>query len=114
MIDGTLIRSRFEAMRPRLDERGRRLFCAAEARSAGYGGVSAVARATGIARSTINRGLTDLEAVDPACPKVRRPGGGRPLLTQTDPTLLDDLRGLLDSTTLGDPMRPLLLGVQEP
>jgi hypothetical protein len=44
MIDGTLIRSRFEAMRSRLDERARRLFCAAEARSAGYGGVSAVAR----------------------------------------------------------------------
>jgi len=108
MIDGTLIRSRFEAMRSRLDERGRRLFCAAEARSAGYGGVSAVARATGVARSTIDRGLTDLEAVDPACAKVRRPGGGRPLLTQTDPTLLEDLRGLLDSTTLGDPMRPLL------
>ena len=53
MIDGTLIRSRFEAMRSLLDERARRLFCAAEARSAGYGGVSAVARATGIARSTI-------------------------------------------------------------
>src|SRR5271168_3539238 len=52
MIDGTVIRSRFEAMRPRLDERGRRLFCAAEARSVGYGGVSVVARATGIARST--------------------------------------------------------------
>ena len=108
MIDGTLIRSRFEAMRPRLDERGRRLFCAAEARSAGYGGVSAVARATGIARSTIDRGLADLDALDPACSKVRRPGGGRPALTQTDPTLLEDLRGLLESTTLGDPMRPLL------
>ena len=59
MIDETVIRSRFEALRPRLDERGRRLFCAAEARSAGYGGVSVVARATGIARSTINRGLKD-------------------------------------------------------
>ena len=48
------------------DERGRRLFCAAEARSAGYGGVTMVARATGIARSTINRGLKDLQALDPA------------------------------------------------
>ena len=108
MIDGTLIRGRFEAMRSRLDERARRLFCAAEARSAGYGGVSAVARATGIARSTIDRGLTDLDALDPGSSKVRRPGGGRPALTQTDPTLLEDLRGLLESTTLGDPMRPLL------
>ena len=108
MIDGAVIRSRFEAMRPRLDERGRRLFCAAEARSVGYGGVSVVARATGIARSTINRGLKDLKSLEPAPSKLRRPGGGRPALTQIDPTLLEDLRGLLESTTLGDPMRPLL------
>ena len=107
MIDETAIRGRFEALRPRLDERGRRLFCAAEARTAGYGGVTVVARATGVARSTINRGLKDLQALDPAPSKVRRSGGGRPALTQTDPTLLEDLRALLESTTLGDPMRPL-------
>jgi hypothetical protein len=107
MIDETAIRSRFEAMRSRLDERERRLFAAAEARSAGYGGVSVVSRATGVARSTINRGLKDLAALDPAPPKIRRSGGGRPALTQIDPTLLEDLRGLLESTTLGDPMRPL-------
>ena len=57
MIDETAIRSRYEAMRPGLDERERRLLAAAEARTAGYGGVSAVARATGIARSTIDRGF---------------------------------------------------------
>ena len=91
-------------MGARLDERERRLFCAADARSVGYGGVSAVARATGVARCTIDRGLRDLDAIGPASPKIRRSGGGRPLLTQTDPTLLEDLRGLLDSTTLGDPM----------
>jgi len=66
-----------------------------------------VARATGVARSTINRGLKDLQARDPAPSKVRRSGGGRPALTQTDPTLLEDLRALLESTTLGDPMRSL-------
>jgi Rhodopirellula transposase DDE domain len=108
MIDETAIRNRFEAMRASLDERGRRLFAAAEARAAGYGGVSVVARATGVARSTINRGLKDLRSLDPARSKVRRPGGGRPALTQTDPTLLEDLRGLLESTTLGDPTRSLL------
>ena len=108
MIDETAIRSRFEALRRRLDERGRRLFCAAEAQAAGYGGVTMVARATGVARSTINRGLKDLQARDPAPSKVRRSGGGRPALTQTDPTLLEDLRALLELTTLGDPMRPLL------
>jgi hypothetical protein len=62
MIIETAIRERFGGMRVRLDERERRLFAAAEARSAEYVGVSAVARATGIARSTIDRGLKDLAA----------------------------------------------------
>jgi DNA-binding phage protein len=108
MIDETAVRKRYEAMRSRLDERERRLFAAAEARSAGYGGVSVVARATGIARSTIDRGLKDLEALDPAQPRIRRARGGRPALTQPDPTLLEDLRRLLELATLGDPMRPLV------
>ena len=107
MIDETAIRDRYAAMRSRLDERGRRLFAAAEARAAGYGGVSAVARATGIARSTIDRGLKELDAASVAR-KIRRPGGGRPSATQKDPTLLDDLQKLLEPATLGDPMRPLL------
>ena len=108
MIDETAIRSRFEAMRPSLDERGRRLFAAAEARSVGYGGMTAVMRATGLARSTIDRGLKDLAGLGAEPVKVRRSGGGRPALTQSDPTLLDDLRGLVESTTLGDPMRALM------
>ena len=107
MIDETAIRSRFQTMRPNLDERGRRLFAAAEARSAGHGGVTAVMRATGLARSTIDRGLKDLAGLGPEPAKVRRSGGGRPALTQSDPTLLGDLRGLVELTTLGDPMRAL-------
>ena len=97
------IRSRYEAMRSGLDERERRLFAAAEAGTAGYGGVSAVARATGIARSTINRGLKDLIAFDLAQQKVRRAGGGRPSLTQTDPTLLEDFSGCLNRRHLATP-----------
>ena len=92
---------------PKLDERGRRLFAAAEARTAGFGGVTAVSRATGIARSTIDRGLRDLAACV-AAPKIRRRGGGRLPLTRKDPTLLEDLRKLPEPATLGDPMRPLL------
>jgi len=73
--------------------------------------VTAVSRATGIARSTINRGLAELrdEAV-PVAPadRVRRAGGGRKLLTATDATLLDDLRALVEPATRGDPMAPLL------
>jgi hypothetical protein len=108
MIDEVAIRSRYEAMRPGLDERERRLLAAAEAHAAGYGGVSAVARATGIARSTIDRGLKDLKSLDRVAPKIRRPGGGRRPLTQTDPTVLEDLQRLLEPVTVGDPMRPLM------
>ena len=108
MIDEIAIRNRYEMVRSGLDERARRLLVAAEARAAGYGGVSAVARATGIARSTIDRGLKDLEALDRTPPKVRRPGGGRRSFTQTDLTLLEDLRCLLEPATVGDPMRPLM------
>lgn len=107
MIDETAIRLRYEALRAGLDERGRRLFAAAEARAAGFGGVTAVARATGIARSTIDRGLRDLAASVPTL-KIRRAGGGRPPLTRMDPTLLEDLRRLLEPATFGDPMRPLM------
>ena len=107
MVDASAIGERFAAVRRSLNERGRRLFAAAEARTAGHGGISAAARATGVARSTIGRGLKDLD--DPAALSgaVRRPGGGRHALTATDPTLLDDLRRLLDPATMGDPMRPL-------
>jgi hypothetical protein len=108
MIDEISIRLRYEAMRSLLDERGQRLFAAAEARTAGRGGIAAVARATGIARSTIGRGLQDLEAPEFAEGRVRRVGGGRHWLAQADATLLDDLRWIVEPSTLGDPMRPLL------
>src|SRR5580698_326463 len=94
MIDESAIRLRFEALKPVLDERGRRRFAAAEARAAGFGGIQAVAQITGIARSTIGRGLAELcGATDvPPAGRVRRPGAGRKPLTETDPSLLDDLR----------------------
>jgi hypothetical protein len=81
---------------------------ATEARAAGYGGIAAVARATGIARSTIGRGLADLD--QPALPpgQVRRAGSGRKPVQEKDPTLLADLRRLVEPATHGDPMRPLL------
>ena len=60
MIDESPLRIRFEALRSSLDERGRRLSAAAEAKAAGYGGIAAAARATKVARSTIGRGLKDL------------------------------------------------------
>ena len=61
MIDRVAIRLRYESVAPHLDERGLRLFAASEARAAGRGGVAAVSVMTGIARSTIGRGLRDLD-----------------------------------------------------
>jgi len=108
MIDEKAIRSRYEAVQDSLDESGRRIFAAAEARSAGYGGVSVVSRLTGIARSTINRGLQDLVGSKLPVDRVRRLGGGRKTLTESDATLLADLKLLLEPATVGDPIRPLL------
>ena len=74
-IDIEVIRARFLALSAHLDERGRRLLAASEARAAGYGGIAAVSRATGLAASTIGRGLKDLsDGLPPR--RVRRPGGG--------------------------------------
>jgi transposase len=109
VIDPAAIRVRFEALDPLLDERGRRRFAAAEALAAGRGGISAVSQITGVARSTIGRGLVELrggETTDPD--RVRRPGGGRKPLTTKDATLLDDLRRLVEPSTRGDPEGPLL------
>jgi hypothetical protein len=108
MIDRQAIRQRWDAVGAKLDERGRRLFAAAEVQAAGWGGLRIVSEITGLARSTINRGEDDLDA--PALPqgKVRRAGGGRPVLAETDATLVSDLKGLLEPSTLGDPVRPLL------
>ena len=108
MIDLTPIRARFVCLSPHLDERERRLLAATEARLAGYGGIAAVARATGVAASTIGRGLQDLSAEDVIDPeRVRRPGGGRKPLTVTDPSLLRDLLSVVEPGERGDPMSPL-------
>src|SRR6266852_5129059 len=73
VIDIEPIRERFSAVAPFLDERGRRLIAAAEAFAAGYGGITAVATATGMAPSTIGRGLKEWAQDEPA-ERVRRPG----------------------------------------
>jgi Rhodopirellula transposase DDE domain len=109
VIDVAAIKLRYEALSPVLDERGRRRFAAAEALAAGWGGIAAVCEATGIARSTIGYGLQELrgDAPDSALRGIRRKGAGRKPLTQTDPTLLSDLEGLVDPATRGDPLSPL-------
>jgi len=108
MINEHAIGERYRALAGEFDERRRRLWAAAEARTCGRGGIAAVARATGISVGTIKRGLDDLDS--PVCfssDRVRRAGGGRKSLTETDPTLLTDLRALVDDDARGDPESPL-------
>jgi len=90
-----------------MDEKSKRLFVAAEARAAGRGGPSAVARATRVARSTIYRGLNDLDDRPGLVGEIRRKGGGAKPLADKDATLVADLLKLLEPATMGDPMRPL-------
>ena len=106
MIDVEGIRQRFSAVSPFLDERGRRVVAAAEAAAVGYGGIAAVSVATGIAASTIGRGLRELR--EPReLDGIRRRGGGRKSLVARDPTLLTDLGALVEPTSRGDPQSPL-------
>lgn len=106
-----LIAQVFALAAPLLNERYRRLFAAMLARSYGVGGISLVAKATKLARSTIERGVTELEGLDPAegfGEHVRRPGGGKKPATVQDPGLEAALRQLVDPVTRGDPESPLL------
>jgi hypothetical protein len=105
------IRRKFRALRPRMDERLRRQWAAAEARELGRGGVTAVACATGMSRTTITVGGRELELPikqrEQEALRVRRPGGGRRSLSQTDPDLLAALEVLVEPVTRGDPESPL-------
>ena len=108
MIDEGGIQYRWNTVGSKLDERGRRLFAAAEVRTAGWGGLSVVSRITGLARSTINRGEDDLDAEPLAKGKIRRSGAGRRAVAETDPELVPELKRLVEPAILGDPMRPLI------
>ena len=108
MIDEAAIRLRWDTVGSRLDERGRRLYAAAEVRTAGRGGLATVSKITGLARSTINRGKADLDAQPLPKGRVRRAGGGRRLLCENDPGLIPALKRLVEPATLGDPVRPLI------
>ncbi len=104
------IRYRCEALLPHLDEKARRLFAAVEARAVGWGGIKLVSEITGIARSTIGRGLEELDGKTAPCGqgRVRRRGGGRIPETEKQPGLPEALEGLVAPAMRGDPERPLL------
>lgn len=100
--------SRFEVLKPHLNERQRRLWLGAEARELGSGGVGIVAQAVGVAGDTVRRGRAELEEPAPLpYPRSRKPGGGRKRAEAGDPTLVAALDKLVDPVTRGDPMSPL-------
>jgi hypothetical protein len=103
------LRTKFEGLRGVMDERRQRLWAGTEAMALGRGGIAAVERATGISRRRILVGIRELS--DPSSLEgehVRRPGAGRPALVSADRTLLRDLKRLVEPSTRGDPMSPLL------
>lgn len=112
------VRTKYELLRPLMDERMRRQWAASEALSLGRGGVTLVAQATGMSRTTIGEGMrelrerTNLGIEDETCiselpTRMRHPGGGRHPLKVNDPTLVRDLEALIEPTTRGDPQSPL-------
>src|SRR5450631_4490096 len=108
-----IVRRKYLSLDPLLDERLRRLWAAAEAREIGWGGVTAVALATGLSQTTIAVGLRELQSAvavggaEAVRHRVRRLGGGRKTLAEHDPLLLKDLEALVDPVTRGDPQSPL-------
>jgi Rhodopirellula transposase DDE domain len=97
----------FAVLSPHLNERQRRLLAGAQARALGRGGVAAVARASGMSRSTVSSGVGEVDAGPELTERVRRPGAGRPLAEERDPGLVDALDALVEPTARGDPESPL-------
>lgn len=97
----------FARVNPHLDERQRRVLAGSVARGLGRGGIVAVAEATGMSRSTVQGAVAQIDEGMKVSDRVRAPGGGRPRLVDTDPTLRSDLDSLVDPETRGDPMCPL-------
>src|SRR5713226_8985611 len=98
------IKQRYEQVAAELNERTRRLLAASEALAIGWGGISAVSRATGLSRKAISQGIKELQAEERANEgRIRRKGGGRKRAVSKDPSLQEDLERLVEPVTRGDP-----------
>jgi transposase len=109
-MDLETVHDKYRSLAPVLTERSRRLWAATEAKALGHGGVALVERATGISRSTIQRGLRELESGEALAlgpDRIRRAGAGRIPTGVKDPSLLEDLEALIEPSTAGDPDSPL-------
>jgi hypothetical protein len=105
-LEATIV-AKFTTMAPVLDERGRRLWAAAESTAIGYGGDALVSAATGLARETIRKGRRELVRGVEVTTRIRRAGAGRPSLDQTQPGLTAALEAMVEPLTRGDPTSPL-------
>ena len=116
-MDVEALRAKYRVLSERLDERSLRLCFASDAMALGRGGITRVAEAAGVSRTTIHAGVRELRMPLDASRaegereegrrRIRRPGGGRKRLEEADEELLEDLDSLLDPATRGDPMSPL-------
>jgi transposase len=107
-ITTAAMRAKYRVLSKQLDERSLRLCAAGDAKMFGYGGVSFVAKAAGLSRTTLYSGSDEVATGEPSGGgRIRKPGGGRKSKTQIDESLLQDLDLLLDPATRGDPMSPL-------
>lgn len=97
------VRKKYSSLKELLDERARRRWAGTEALALGYGGISIVARATGLSRTTVRSGVVEVRTNAPVGEKLRRSGGGRPTLLSTQPGLSEALDRLIDPLTRGDP-----------
>jgi hypothetical protein len=113
MIAINQMRSRFETIWTHLDEKGRRLWAASEAKAHGRGGLKMVHEVTGMSRTVISEGIHEIAGKKPIQEnRIRRSGAGRKTLRSIDETLLDDLKALVESSTMGDPESPFLWTTQ--
>jgi hypothetical protein len=107
-----IVQMKYNKLGSMMDERLKRHWAACEALALGYGGISAVSRATGLSRTTIRQGIAEVNQEMPQLTqeikdRIRRPGGGRRSLVETDTTLRSDLETLIADSTRGDPVSPL-------
>lgn len=106
-------RQKFRTLSPVMDERMRRQWAATEALALGWGGVTAISAATGMSRNTIDVGIQEVRLREKqhggvaVSPRIRREGGGRKPITESDPAIMDALEHLVEPLTRGDPMSPL-------
>ena len=101
------LEKRYAQLGPHLNERQRRLVAAADAQLLGRGGISQVSAASGLSRTTIHKGLRELQGDLTPDERVREAGGGRKRIQQQHPAMLKELEQLVSPTTRGDPMSPL-------